>query len=132
MKGMGLIKLKDPHRFCEWVAAHQGRVSFLMDMMFTMCRHYPDTELIFYLDENDDNVIIVEPCGMEPYRFRLSEYRAIEDMLQPYQDSTSYRDFIRIYRDWCNQFRAWWHSYRDYILSSERSDSKDYCTLDSA
>jgi hypothetical protein len=125
MKGVELIKLKDPHRFCEWVAARQERTPFLMNIMFTMCQHYPDTELVFSLDATDDDVIIVEPYGVEPYRFRLSEYCAIEDMLKPHQDSASYRDFVRIYRDWCNLFRAWRSSYGDYMASSERSALKD-------
>jgi len=125
MKGMGMIKLKDSHRFWEWAKARQERISFLMDTMFTMCQHYPDTELVFSLDPADDDVIIVEPRGIEPYRFCLSRYRAIEEMLRPHQHSVSYRDFIRSYRDWCSKFQAWWSSYSDYMASLERSGLKD-------
>ena len=125
MNGIELIRLKDPHRFCDWTMVRQERIAFLLDIMFTICQHYPDTELVFSLDVDDEDVIIVEPCGVEPYRFRLSEYRAIEDMLQPHLDSASYRDFIRSYRDWRNQFQAWWSSYSDHMARSERFVLKD-------
>jgi hypothetical protein len=125
MNDIELIKLKEPHRFSEWVTTRQERISFLMDTMFTMCEHYPDTELVFSLDPTNDDVLIVEPYGSDPYRFRLSEYLEIEEMLQPYQYSASYREFIRSYRDWRNRFRAWWRSYSDYIKNLERSDLED-------
>jgi len=125
MKGIGLIKLKDPHGICEWAKAHQERIPFLMDTMFTMCQHYPDTELFFSLDPTDDDVLIVEPYEVDPYRFRLSEYLEIEEMLQPYQYSASYREFIRSYRDWRKRFRAWWRSYSDYMKNLELPDLDD-------
>jgi len=125
MNRIELIRLREPHWFYEWLTERQERIAFLIDIMFTICQHYPDTELVFSLDVDDEDVIIVEPCGVEPYRFRLSEYRAIEDMLQPHLDSASYRDFIRSYRDWRNQFQAWWSSYSDHMARSERFVLKD-------
>jgi hypothetical protein len=122
---MEMITLKDPQRFCEWMVTSQERISFLVDVIFTMCQQHPDTELVLSLDLTDDDVVIVELYGIEPYRFRLSDYCSIRDTLQMYKSSESYCDFIRRYRDWCNQFQAWWSSYSDYMESLERFGLKD-------
>jgi hypothetical protein len=53
----------------------------------------------------------------DPYRFRVSEYRAIEETPQPYPSSAGYYDFIRSYTAWRKQYQDWWHSYHDFIRS---------------
>jgi hypothetical protein len=102
------------------MTARQERIPFLMDTLFTMRQQYPDTELIVSLDPTDDDVVLVEPSGMEPYRFRVSEYRAIEETLQPYHSSAGYRDFIRRYMEW-------WHCYRVFIGEEERQEKTTRC-----
>jgi len=109
------VTLNDPYRFSDWMAARQERIPFLRDILLTMRRQFPDTELIVSLDPTDDDVVLVEPSGMEPYRFRVSEYRAIQETLQPYPSSAGYRDFLRRYRDWRDRFQAWWHAYRSFL-----------------
>jgi len=125
MNRVELITLKDPYRFYDWMTAHPQRIPFLMDVMFTMRQQHPDTELIFSLDPSNDDVVFVEPSGMEPYQFRVSDYRAIKETLQFYQSNASYRNFVRRYRDWCNQFQEWIRSYSDYITRLERLVPKD-------
>jgi len=118
-----MITLKDPHWFCEWITANeenQERISFLMDVIFTMRRQFSDLELVISLDPTDDDVIIVEPLGIEPYRFRLSDYRAIEGTLLSYKISQSYRDFIQVYSQWRKRYQEWWRSYRNCIAFFER------------
>jgi hypothetical protein len=122
---MGMIMLKYPQRFCEWMAEHQERILFLMDVMFTMRRQFSDLELIFSLDPTDEDVIVVELLGIAPYRFRLSDYREIEDVLLSYKSSQSYRDFLKSYGKWSNQYQDWWNSYCDYISIFERFVLKD-------
>ena len=129
MDRIELVTLKDPYRFHDWTNAHQKRVSFLRDIMFIMRQQYPDTELVFSLDPADDDMVIVEPSGLaEPYRFRVSEYCAIEEMLQPHLNSTSYRNFVQRYEEWCRQFEVWIRSYNDYItrLKSTTAYQKAY------
>jgi hypothetical protein len=109
------VTLKDPHRFSDWMTARQERIPFLMDTLFTMRRQFPGTELIVSLDPTDDDVVLVEPSGMEPYRFRVSEYLAIKETLRPSRNSAGYRDFVRCYREWRNQYLAWWDSYRRFL-----------------
>ena len=125
MNCIEMITLKDLQRFCEWVVASQERISFLVDIMFVMYQQHPDTELVFSLDLTDDDVVIVELSGVEPYQFRLSDYCSIRETLQMYKSSESYRDFIQSYRDWLNRFQVWWIIYSDYVASLERSGSKD-------
>ncbi len=129
------VTLNDPYRFSDWMAARQERIPFLRDVLFTMRQQFPDTELIFSLETTDDDVVIVEPSGMEPYRFRVSEYLAIQETVQPYHSNAGYRDFLRRYRNWHNRFQAWWHGYRSFLGDEQsrhqsvrtevRSDERD-------
>jgi hypothetical protein len=121
MNPIELVTLKEPQRFYDWMNNDRERIRFLKDIMFTLREQYPDTELIFSLDPTDDDTVIVEPYGSEPYQFRVSEYRAIEETLQPYRSGVNYREFVRRYTDWCSQFQAWWNSYCDYMIRLRRT-----------
>jgi len=115
-----MIILKNPQRFCEWVISSQERISFLMDIISTMRRQFSDLEMVFSLDPTDEDVIVVELLGIEPYRFCLSDCRSLKEILLSYKVSQSYRDFIQSYSEWLNQYQEWWHSYRDYMAIFER------------
>jgi len=96
-----------------------------MDIIFTMRRQFSDLEMVFSLDSTDDDVIVVELLGIEPYRFCLSDCCSLKETLLSYKVSQIYRDFIQSYNEWLKQYQDWWNSYHSYMAIFERFVSNE-------
>ena len=114
------IVIHDPQRLADWLVAAPQRFEFLLDTLFTLRNQYPSLELT--LEVVDDDTVQITPSGYEPQRYRVSEYRAIADTLEPMRSGSGYAEFVKNYTDWRGRFQTWWHSWQAFIGQIRESD----------
>jgi len=99
----GTIRVELPASVANVVVRSAQFAEFLSDALYGIRCKYPDTPLIVSVNPYDPDEVTITPIGAESYKYRVSEYPLLEDIIPLGLER------LESYALWRRGFLKWWN-----------------------